>query len=338
MVANKTELIKELRSLTQAGMANCKSALEESDWDLQKAVDLVKAKGLQNTTRQESKIAAEGVVRISNQTSFAVMVEVNCQTDFVAKSPAFSTFVDDVLTGVVQFMDVPQYPEFNLDKVEVNGKTLEQARKELMASTGENIVVRRWWVEQIAEATSHIATYTHGNSKVGVMVSFGTEVPNDEGNLKCGKDVPGLKEFADNVAMQIAAMSPIAVNKTQLLNDVVNRQQAIFETQLREAKKPEAAWAKILDGKFNKWYSDVCLLNQESVLVQKKTIEDLLNDLQKQVGGTIKIFNFQRCAVGEGIEVVKEDLASEVEKLSGVQQNNQGSEGTDDVVKGVTYY
>lgn len=334
MVANKTELIKELRALTQAGMANCKSALEESDWDLQKAVDLVKAKGLQNTTRQESKVAAEGVVRIRNERIFAVMAEVNCQTDFVAKSPAFSTFVDDVLEGVVQFMNVPQYPEFNLENVQVNGRTLEQARKELIASTGENIVVRRWWVEQIAEATSHIACYVHSNSKVGVMVSFGTEVLNADGNYYCGKDVPGLAEFADNVAMQIAAMSPIAVSKTHLLNDAINRQQAIFETQLRDAKKPEAAWPKILEGKFNKWYSDVCLLNQESVLVQKKTIEDQLNELAKQVNGKIKIFNFHRCAVGEGIEVVKEDLATEVEKLSGVSQQTTEP----DVLKGVTFY
>jgi len=333
MSVNKTELIKELRALTQAGMANCKDALVASDWDLQKAVDLVKAKGLQNTTRQEGKIAAEGVVRIVNKDSFAVMVEVNCQTDFVAKSPAFSAFVDDVLEGVVKFMDVPQYPEFNLENVEINGKTLELTRKELMSSTGENIVVRRWWVEQIASATSHIATYTHSNSKVAVMVSFGTEVLNGNGNLYCGKDVPGLVEFADNVAMQIAAMNPIAVSKEKLYNDVVARQQAIFETQLRDAAKPEAAWAKILEGKFNKWYSDVCLLNQESVLVQKKTIESLLNDLQKQVGGTMKIFNFQRCAVGEGIETVKEDLASEVEKLSGVSQQY-----TDPVLKGAVEY
>lgn len=318
MSVNKTELIKELRALTQAGMASCKSALEESDWDLQKAVDLVKAKGLQNTTRQESKVAAEGVVRIRHEGSFAVMVEVNCQTDFVAKSPAFSAFVDDVLAGVVQFMEVPQYPDFNLENVQVNGRSLEQARKELIASTGENVVVRRWWVEQIADATSHIATYIHSNSKVGVMVSFGTEVLKGEGILYCGKDVPGLTEFADNVAMQIAAMSPIAVSKEKLLNEVVDRQRAIFETQLLEAKKPEAAWPKILEGKFNKWYSDVCLLNQESVLVQKKTIEDQLNELAKSVNGKIKIFNFHRCAVGEGIEVVKEDLASEVEKLSGV--------------------
>lgn len=323
---NKTELIKELRALTQAGMANCKSALEESEWDLQKAVDLVKAKGLQNTTRQESKVAAEGVVGIRNELSFAVMVEVNCQTDFVAKSPAFSAFVDDVLTGIVQFMNVEQYPEFKLENVEVNGKSLEQSRKELIASTGENIVVRRWWVEQIASPTSYIATYLHSNSKVGVLVSFGTEIVSKD--LHVAEDgteyktlitpnvIPEFVEFADNVAMQIAAMSPKAVSKDNLLNEEVNRQQGIFETQLREANKPEAAWPKILDGKFNKWYTDVCLLNQESVVVPKKTIQDLLQDLEKQLGGKIKIFNFNRCAVGEGIEKTADVLADEVAKLT----------------------
>ena len=321
MSVNKTELIKELRALTQAGMANCKSALEETNWDLQKAVDLVKAKGLQNTTRQESKIAAEGVVRIRNEGLYAAMVEVNCNTDFVAKSPAFSAFVDDVLEGVVQFMNIEQYPEFNLDNIEVNGKTLEQARKELISTTGENIVVRRWWVEQIASATSHIATYTHSNSKVGVMVSFGTALPglDPDGNIPSlivPRNVPEFVEFADNVAMQIAAMSPLAVSKEKLLNEEVNRQQAIFETQLKELNKPEAAWPKILDGKFNKWYSDVCLLNQEAVFAQKKTIEDLLKDLEKQLGGQIKIFNFQRCSVGEGIEKNVDVLAEEVAKLT----------------------
>lgn len=321
MSVNKTELIKELRALTQAGMANCKSALEESDWDLQRAVDLVKAKGLQNTTRQESKVAAEGVVRIRNEGWFAAMVEVNCNTDFVAKSEGFLAFVDDVLVGIVQMMNEPQYPEFNLETMMVNGKSLEQARKELIASTGENIVVRRWWVEQIASPTSHIATYIHSNSKIGVMVSFGTEIPGVDpvGNvpsLLVPRSVPEFVTFADDVAMQIAAMAPIAVSKEKLLNDQVNRQQAIFETQLREANKPEAAWPKILEGKFNKWYTDVCLLNQESVVVQKKTIQDLLSALEQQVNGKVKIFNFHRCAVGEGIEKQADVLADEVAKLT----------------------
>lgn len=322
MIINKTDLIKQLRSLTQAGMSSCKEALEASDWDLDKAVDFVKAKGLQNTTRQESKVAAEGVVRIRHEGLFAVMVEVNCQTDFVARSPAFSSFVDDVLAGIVQFMNIPQYPDFNLENVEINGKTLEQARKELIASVGENIVVRRWWIEQVANATSYIATYTHSNSKVGVMVSFGTEIIEGDltvagqGTLQSPKGIPAFVEFADNVAMQIAAMSPMAVSKENLSNDVVNRQQAIFETQLKEAGKPEAAWAKILEGKFNKWYSDVCLLNQESVLVQKKTVGQLMEELQKQLGGKIKVFNFQRCSVGEGIEKSTDDLANEVANLT----------------------
>ncbi len=310
MSGNKTELIKELRSLTQAGMANCKAALEESNWDLEKAVDLVKAKGLQNTTRQEGKIAAEGIVKVRNQGLYAVMAEVNCQTDFVAKSPAFVAFVDDVLEGIVSFMTVAQYPEFSLDRVEVNGKNLEQSRKELMMTTGENIVVRRWWIEQVASESSHIATYLHSNSKIGVLVSFGTDL------LAPASSIPELTEFASNVAMQVAAMSPLAISPDKLSNEVTERQKGIFETQLKEMNKPETAWAKILDGKFNKWYSDVCLLNQESVLVQKKTIESLLNDLQKQLGASIKIFNFQRCAVGEGIEKSQEQLAEEVAKMT----------------------
>lgn len=314
------ELIKELRALTQAGMKDCKDALETNDWDLNKAIDAVKAKGLQNTTSREGRLASEGVVKIihfGGEESSAVMVEVNCQTDFVARNPDFLNFAEqvaDTLCSAISCGDLDFTAPFNIDNLMIDGDTnLGSIRKELIALTRENVQVRRWWAQEVTGNNRVVTGYTHSNNKLGVLVSL--EAP----------DVshPAFKEFADGVAMQIAAMNPLSVSRTHVSQADVDRQKAIFETQLTEANKPQAAWPKILDGKFNKWYSEVCLLDQESVMVPKVTVGFLADKLSKEVFGDVgkvKVLSFIRCQVGEGIEKKEEDFASEVAKLSGVEQ------------------
>lgn len=333
MSNSKSDLLKELRNLTQAGMKDCKDALEASAWDLNKAVDAVKAKGLQNTSRNEGKVAAEGAVFIALDTDnqHGTMVEVNCQTDFVGNSEQFKKFAAET-TLYLSFQDLATF-DGDMSKVEFmvadgSSSNVEQYRKETMASTKENVVVRRWFKLDVAGENRAVVQYTHMNNKLGVLLSL--EAPSKE-----ALNDTGFKEFAENTAMQIAAMNPVAVSRLDVPLADIERQRAIFETQLREANKPTAAWEKIIAGKFNKWYTDVALLDQESVTTPKMTIEALADELSRKLCGQVgkvKVVDFLRCAVGEGIEVVKTDLAAEVEKLSGVPRMVTPMGG--DVVKG----
>jgi elongation factor Ts len=283
---NNTDLIKELRALTQAGMKDCKDALEEAAWDLQKAVDIVKIKGLNVVSRTSNNVATEGIVRIGhvgdNRTKS--MVEVNCQTDFVANSPDFNKFVD--LVSFQLGSDVAQSNPFYHDC-----DVLENARKDLISKTKENIVIRRWWVEQVMPEAGRVCHYIHSNNKIGVLLSMvapSVEAANTE----------DFKTLGEELAMQVAAMSSVAVSVDSLPAEVVERQRGIFEAQLKEMNKPQAAWAKILEGKFKKWHTEVCLLEQESVVQPKTSVQQVVKNMSAKLGGDIQVVGFIRCQVG----------------------------------------
>lgn len=178
----------------------------------------------------------------------------------------------------------------------------------MISTTKENIVVRRWWAEEVADPRAAIFTYTHSNSKIGVMLTLLAPT------VEAAKSA-AFMELGNDLAMQVAAMSPLAVSRDKIDLETVQRQKAIFETQLEKLNKPQAAWAKILEGKFNKWYTEVCLLDQESVVVAKMPLAQHITNVGYQVGGTIEVVSFTRCQVGEGIEVVKENLADEIAKM-----------------------
>jgi elongation factor Ts len=299
---SNTDLIKELRALTQAGMKDCKESLEEANWDLQKAVDLIKTKGLNIVSGREGKVATEGLVGILN-TEFAtpvqIMAEVNCQTDFVANNPNFLQFVNNVLLGINSaFQDGRMF----------DVASVETERVALVTTTKENIVVRRWWVEEGMDPKVLVFPYLHSNKKIGVLLTL--QAP----SIEVAAD-PVFKELGFDLAMQIAAMNPLAISVDTLSPADVERQRAIFEAQLVELKKPQAAWPKILDGKFNKWYTEMCLLNQESVLQAKTTVQQVIKKVSDQLGGEVKVVNFIRCQVGEGLEKQETNLAEEVAKM-----------------------
>lgn len=297
------DLIKELRALTQAGMKDCKESLEEAGWDLQKAVDIVKTRGLNVVSGRAGKVASEGAVMVSGggPRKSVALVEVNCQTDFVANSPAFKDFVyntavtihDTTLSG--QLFAVSQ---------------VEAGRADIVSTTKENVVVRRWWVEDVTDPKARVFTYIHSNQKIGVLLTLlasSEQAASDSAFLELGNDL----------AMQIAAMGPFAVSPDQLDPAEVERQKGIFETQLTELNKPQAAWPKIFDGKFNKWHTEVCLLNQESVVLPKTTVAQVVKNVGTKLGGEVQVVSFIRCQVGEGIEKTKDVLADEVAKLMG---------------------
>lgn len=304
---NKTEMIQELRALTQAGMSDCKAAVEHCQGDLQKAVDYIKAKGLNIADGRASRTASDGVCAImvdgDSQDKRAVMVEVNCQTDFVAKSPAFQNFTvecNDVLLDSV------------LAGTPFDTSVLEAKRLDLVATTKENVVIRRWWAEEAFAPNARVFYYMHPNQKIGVLLTL------------LAPDIPGAVndpqfiELGDNLTMQVAAMNPLAVEPQRLPADVLERQDAIFQQQLKDLNKPQAAWAKILEGKTRKWHSEVCLLEQESVWLPKTTVGQCVKNVGTALGGEVKVVNFIRCQVGEGIDNQKDDLAVEVAKLSGI--------------------
>lgn len=296
---SQMELIKELRALTQAGMKDCKDALEEAGNDLQKAVDIVKAKGLNVVSGRAGKVASEGAVTVWHFAEGVAMAEVNCQTDFVANGDDFKGFAQNVTREIAEAVLAGE--TFTVDRV-------EKERQNVVATTKENVVVRRWWVEQVGSPAAATYSYVHSNGKIGVLLTL--LAPSAE----AAKD-SAFRELGEDLAMQIAAMGPLAVSPDRLDAAEVERQKNIFETQLTELNKPQAAWPKILEGKFNKWHTEVCLLKQESVIHPKTTIEQVIKNVSAKLGGEIQVVNFIRCQVGEGIDKAKENLADEVAKL-----------------------
>lgn len=303
---NKSDLLKELRARTQAGMKDCHDALREADDDLEKAVDIIKTKGQNIVSGRESKVAAEGLVVAGHFGSDKIvgMIEVNCQTDFVSRSPDFKAFADDSFNMLLN-------AHKNNSTLDVNSPLAVDIRTDIISKTKENCVIRRWWVEEVVPDTCKTFFYIHNGGKLGVVLSL--QAPSVE--------AANSSEFAalgNDLAMQVAAMNPLAVATDRLPAEVVDRQKGIFETQLKELNKPPAAWAKIIDGKFNKWYTEVCLLEQESVIVPKTFVKQVIKNIGTKLGGEIQVINFIRAQVGEGIEVEKTNLADEVSKLSGV--------------------
>ena len=312
---SNTELIRELRTLTSAGMKDCKDALEESNWDLQKAVDIVKVKGLNIVDGRAGRVASEGLVVItSNDPKLVSMVEVNCQTDFVANSMDFKLFA--VYVGSIFHGKASSSVPFAIEDV-------ESVRQTVVSTTKENVVVRRWWVEEATDPCVRVFNYKHSTNKIGVLITM--KAPSID-----AANSPEFQSLGEDLAMQIAAMNPLAVDSDRIPPDEKVRQKAIFETQLKEEKKPEKMWERILEGKFRKWNAEVCLLEQESVVVPKTTVKQVIKNVGTKLGGEIQVVNFVRCQVGDGIEKKQENLADEVEKLTGVKQSDTGY----DVLKG----
>lgn len=311
---NELSLIKQLRELTQAGMKDCKDSLTEAIWDLQKAVDLVKKKGLNVVSGREGKVAAEGIIAIVGaefNARSSSMIEINCQTDFVSNNDAFKAFAVKAAMHLAK-----QNHNDGLGTFDPND--LEEDRKALVSTTKENVIIRRWHVEN-TNSNTRVFSYIHSNKKIGVLLTLFSlgKISEDE-----------VTELGNDLTMQVAAMNPIAVKSNRLPEAVVTRQLAIFEEQLKELNKPQAAWSKIIDGKSRKWHTEVCLLDQESITVPKSSVRQVIKNISDKLGCEITVLNFVRFEVGEGIEVSKSNLADEVSQMSGVHQHSrQGMSG-----------
>lgn len=300
------QMVKELRERTQAGMADCKSALVEAEGDMEKAVEIILKKGLAKSAKRAGAIAAEGEVcsLVAEDRKSGVLVEVNIQTDFAARNDKFRDFARNV-TAVA----LASEPGTNLDEAKYPGtdKTVAQVRDELIAQIGEKITVRRW--EKLVADEGFVADYVHLGGKIGVLVELAV--------AESLADKPEVKQLAEDLAMHIAAMNPLYLDRDKVPAAAVEKQKEIFEAQLREEGKPEAAWPKILEGKVAKWYTDVCLLEQEAVTESGTKVRALVDKVAKAVGGTVAVRRFVRFERGEGIEKAADDFAAEVAKMAG---------------------
>ncbi len=297
-------MVKELRERTQAGMSDCKNALVEAAGDMEKAVEVILKKGIVKAAARAGRVAAEGEVAtwIAPDGKRGVIVEVNCQTDFVSRGDDFKGFVKNVLQVATK---AAKGSDLGAQKYPGTEKTIDQVRQEMVSKTGENTVIRRWGSLEAKEPNGIVHAYVHAGGKLAVLLhGEGPDAKNAD-----------FKGFVDNVAMQVAAMNPMVVRREEVSAAQVDKQKEIFASQLKEEGKPEQAWPKIIEGKVAKWFSEITLLGQENVWDPPAgSVDKLRSELGKKLGGDVKLHSFLRYGLGEGIEKKQEDLAAEVAK------------------------
>jgi elongation factor Ts len=299
--------VKELRDRTQAGLNDCRGALTEAEGDMEKAVEIILKKGLAKSAKRAGAIAAEGLVlaKVTPDAKSGVLVEVNIQTDFAARNEDFVRFANDVAEVAMKAktgadLGAEPFP---------GGGTVEAARQALVGKLGENITVRRW--DRVAiDGPGKVHSYVHMGGKIGVLLAARTAA-------EAAAKSPSLDKFLDDTAMQIAAMSPQFLTATEVPAEAKQKQGEIFDAQLLEEGKPEKARPKIVEGKMAKWLTEVCLLEQQSVLDGEKSVEDLSKALSKELGTEVTLTRFVRFQCGEGIEKASGDFAAEVAKMAG---------------------
>lgn len=285
--------VKTLREQTGAGMMDCKKALQETGGDFEKAIDFLKKTGLAKAAKKSSRVAAEGLVFSKVTPEKAVLAEVNCETDFVSKNEDFQKF-GEALVNLIHSSDVTDI-EGALE-LSMNAGTVSDKIKSLIAVIGENINFRRMQVIQPTQGK--LGHYIHTGGKIVVVAEATGNL--DEGTIK-------------DVCMQVAAMSPQFVDKSQVPQDILEREKKIFKEQLLETGKPEEVVEKILVGKLDKFAGEISLLQQTFVKDSKKTVAQFLKDQDPQA----TITRFVRMGVGEGVEKREDDFAAEVAKMTG---------------------
>jgi len=289
-MAITASMVKELRETTGAGMMDAKKALTETDGDFEAAIDWLRTKGLAKAAKKSSRIAAEGLVAVATSDGKGVAVEVNSETDFVAKNSDFQEMVKAIATAALNVSNTDE-----LASTSIAGKTVADTLTDNIAKIGENMTLRRM---QSIEA-ERVVTYVHNSAtedmgQIGVLVAINGE----------------NTEFARQVAMHVAAANPQALSAAELDQSIVEREKNILTEQARESGKPEQVIEKMIQGRMKKFLAEVTLLGQDFVINPDLTVEAAA----KEAG--VEIISYVRMAVGEGIEKVEEDFAAEVAKAA----------------------
>lgn len=299
-------MVKELRERTGAGMMDCKKALNETNGDMDKAIEVLREKGLAAAAKKAGRIAAEGIVTtyISEDMKLGSVVEVNCETDFVAANDEFKALVENV-AKMVALSDVSTVEELVAQKYIGNeSATLQETVTALIAKIGENMSVRRF--ERFKVENGIIQSYIHGNGKIGVLVE-----------LACEKQDPVLATIGKDIAMQVAAANPLFLNKDAVDNESLEKEKEIYRVQALNEGKPENIVDKMVMGRVNKYYKEVCLVEQVWVKNGDYTITKYLQEESKKIGADITVTRFARFERGEGIEKKEDNFAEEVQKMQG---------------------
>ncbi len=300
MVNITAGMVKELRDKTGAGMMDCKAALGETGGDLEAAVDWLRKKGLAKAAKKAGRVAAEGVVAVESSGRTAVMVEVNSETDFVARNDTFQAFAREVAKlaldtdGSVEAIEAAHIPG--------GSATVRDRLNELIATIGENMTLRRAVKMEVREG--FIATYVHsavaeGLGRIGVLVA-----------LESGGDADKLGKLGRQIAMHVAAASPLALDPESLDPAVVQRERGIHLEQARASGKPENVVEKMVEGRIRKFYEEAVLLKQTFVIDQETPVEKVLQNAAREIGAPVRIAGFARFALGEGIERDETDAAA----------------------------
>ncbi len=302
-------MVKELREISGAGMMDCKKALTATEGDMDKAMEFLREKGLATAQKKASRIAAEGIVmlKVAEDSKKAVAVEVNAETDFVAKNEKFQAYVAQVAEQALE-TEAADIDAFLAETWKFDtSKTVNEALAGQIAVIGENMKIRRF--QKVEEENGFVASYTHMGGKIGVLVDVVTDVVNDE-----------IKEMAKNVAMQIAALNPKYTNRSEVSEEYIAHEKEILLAQIqndpKESQKPEKVIQGMISGRINKELKEICLLDQVYVKAEdgKQSVEKYVAEVAKANGANVTIKGFVRYETGEGIEKKEEDFAAEVAK------------------------
>ena len=305
-MANVTsQMVKELREMTQAGMMDCKKALVASEGDMDKAVEWLREKGLAAAAKKAGRIAAEGVVAsyISEDAKVGVIVEVNCETDFVAKTDNFMNFAKNVAKHIAKANPADVDALLSQKFVDDETKTITDLVSEATVSIGEKISIRRF--ARYETEMGAVESYIHMGGKIGVLLL----VENDNAATLTSDT---FKTFYHDVALQIAAAKPSYVRKEEVPTETLDKEREILRAQALNEGKPEKIVDRMVEGRVEKYYKEVCLLEQPFVKDGDKSISKLAAEVAKEIGANIKVVSFERFERGEGIEKRKDNFAEEI--------------------------
>jgi elongation factor Ts len=300
-------LVKELRDKTGAGMMDCKNALTETGGDMEAAIDWLRKKGISKAGKKAGRVAAEGLVGVAVSGNAGALVEVNAETDFVARNEEFKSFVKSAADiALVEGGDLAK-----LLGAKHGASTVQQTLTEMVAKIGENMSVRR--TIALAVNPGAVAAYVHNATspelgKIGVLVA-----------LKSTADQGKLAALAKQVAMHIAAANPLAISPEHLSKEVVDRERAVQTEIARQSGKPEAVIEKMMEGRMRKFYEETVLLSQTFVIDGENQVSKVIEMASKDMGAPITVEGFVRFQVGEGIEKVESDFADEVAQMAGAR-------------------
>lgn len=298
-------LVKDLREKSGAGMMDCKKALTESDGDFEAAMDWLRTKGLAAAAKKAGRVASEGLVAVAVDGNTGAVIELNSETDFVARNEIFQKLTESISRLGLKASNLDELKNIQME----NGKSVEETVTENIATIGENLTLRR--MENITVNEGFVASYVHNAvvpnlGKIGVLVA-----------LESSGDKTKLEELGKQIAMHVAAARPISLNIEGVSSDIVEREKAIFSEQARASGKPDNIIEKMVEGRVRKFYEESVLLEQVFVMDNKTKIKDVVANVAKEISAEITLKAFARLELGEGVEQEETDFAAEVAAVAG---------------------